>query len=126
MSMRTPLGRVRGHGSAKSGTHHFWLQRLTAMANVPLTVVFFIVVIALLGRNHAAAVGTLGSPLVATLMLLTILSVVRHMHLGMQVVIEDYVHDEGIKVLAIMGNTFFCVVVGLAAAFAILKLSFGV
>ena len=125
MDMRTPLGRVRGLGSAKEGTEHFWRQRLTAVANVPLTIAFVFIVVALLGRNHAAVVQILGSPLVAVIMLLFIMSVTMHMRIGMQVIIEDYVHDENWKLVILMLNTFFSFAVGLAAVFAILKLSFG-
>jgi succinate dehydrogenase / fumarate reductase, membrane anchor subunit len=124
--MSTPLGRVRGLGSARSGTEHFWRQRLTAVANVPLTIAFVLIVMALLGRNHAAVVQILGSPLVAVIMLLFVLSITTHMRIGMQVIIEDYVHDEGHKLVLLMANTFFAVAVGLAAAFAILTLSFKV
>jgi succinate dehydrogenase / fumarate reductase, membrane anchor subunit len=126
MSMRTPLRQVRGLGSAKSGTEHFWHQRLTAMANIPLTVGFVVVVASLMGRNHAAVVQILGSPFVAVLMLLFILSATIHMRIGMQVIIEDYVHDEFAKFTLLIANTFFAVVVALTSAFAILKLSFGV
>jgi succinate dehydrogenase membrane anchor subunit len=125
-NMRTPLGRVRGLGSAKSGTGHFWHQRLTAIANVPLTIAFMVIVIALLGRNHAAAQQILGSPLVAIVMLLFIGSITYHMRLGMQAIIEDYVHHEGWKLALVIANTFFTIAVGLAAVYAILKLSFGV
>jgi succinate dehydrogenase / fumarate reductase membrane anchor subunit len=124
--MSTPLGRVRGLGAARSGTQHFWRQRLTAVANVPLTVAFVLIVVALLGRNHAAVVQILGSPLIAVIMLLFILSVTMHMRIGMQVIIEDYVHDEGTKLALLMANTFFTVAVALASAFAILMLSFKV
>jgi succinate dehydrogenase / fumarate reductase membrane anchor subunit len=124
--MSTPLSRVRGFGAAHSGTEHFWRQRLTAVANVPLVIAFVMIVVALLGRNHAAVVQILGSPLVAITMLLFIFSVTTHMRIGMQVIIEDYVHDEGHKLVLIMANTFFAVAVGLAAAFAILTLSFKV
>ena len=123
---RTPLARVRGLGSAKTGTGHFWHQRLTAVANVPLTIAFVLIVFALLGRNHAAAQQILGTPLVAIVMLLFIGSITYHMRLGMQVIIEDYVHDETAKLALIMLNTFFAVAVALASAYAIFKLSFGV
>jgi len=123
---RTPLARVRGLGSAKTGTAHFWHQRLTAVANVPLTIAFVLIVVALLGRNHAAAQQILATPLVAIVMLLFIGSVTYHMRLGMQVIIEDYVHDEIPKFVLIMLNTFFAVAVALASAYAIFKLSFGV
>ena len=124
--MSTPLARVRGLGSAKSGTEHFWRQRLTAVANVPLTIGFVFIVVGLLGRNHAAVVQILGSPLVAVIMLLFIVSSTTHMRIGMQVIIEDYVHDEGHKFFLLMANTFFAFAVGLASAFAILMLSFKV
>ena len=124
--MSTPLGRVRGLGAARSGTEHFWRQRLTAVANVPLTIAFVFIVIGLLGRNHAAVVQILGSPLVAVIMLLFIVSITTHMRIGMQVIIEDYVHDEGHKFFLLMANTFFAFAVGLASAFAILMLSFKV
>jgi succinate dehydrogenase / fumarate reductase membrane anchor subunit len=123
---RTPLARVRGLGSAKTGTADFWHQRLTAVANVPLTIAFVLIVVALLGRNHAAAQQILGSPLVAIVMLLFIGSITYHMRIGMQVIIEDYVHDEIAKLALIMFNTFFAVAVALASAYAIFKLSFGV
>jgi len=124
--MSTPLGRVRGLGTARSGTQHFWRQRLTAVANIPLTVAFILIVVGLLGRNHAAVVQILGSPLVAVIMLLFLLSVTMHMRIGMQVIIEDYVHDESTKLVLLMANTFFTVAVALASAFAILMLSFKV
>jgi succinate dehydrogenase / fumarate reductase, membrane anchor subunit len=124
--MSTPLGRVLGLGAAKSGTEHFWRQRLTAVANVPLSVAFVFIVVALLGRNHAAVVQILGSPLVAVIMLLFIMSITTHMRIGMQVIIEDYVHDERTKFVMLMANTFFAVAVGFASAFAILMLSFKV
>ncbi len=124
--MSTPLARVRGLGAARSGTQDFWRQRLTAVANVPLTIAFVFIVIGLLGRNHAAVVQILASPLVAVILLLFIFSITTHMRIGMQVIIEDYVHDERMKVALIIANTFFAVAVGLACAFALLMLSFKV
>ena len=125
-NMRTPLARVRGLGSAKSGTGHFWHQRLTALANVPLTIAFVAILISLLGRGHAAVVQILGSPIVAIVMLLFIGSVTYHMKLGMQMIIEDYVHDDRWKFAALIANIFFAIAVGAACAYAMLKLSFGV
>jgi succinate dehydrogenase / fumarate reductase membrane anchor subunit len=124
-SMRTPLGRVRGLGSAKSGTGHFWLQRVTAVANVILTLAFLCVVLSLIGKPYAVAVATLAKPHVAILMLLFVVSGAVHMRLGMQVIIEDYVQHEVLKILAVMANTFFAIAVGAACAFALLKISFG-
>jgi succinate dehydrogenase / fumarate reductase, membrane anchor subunit len=124
--IRTPLARVRGHGAAHSGTGHFWRQRLTAVANIPLTVAVVIIIVMLLGRNQAAVAQILGAPLVAIILLLFIASITTHMRIGMQVIIEDYVHDETARLVLIMGNTFFCIAVALASAYAIFKLSFGV
>jgi succinate dehydrogenase / fumarate reductase membrane anchor subunit len=126
MTMRTPLARVRGLGAARTGTDHFWWQRLTAVANVPLTIAGIVIVISLLGRNHAAVAQILGSPLIAILLLLFIISVTNHMRIGMQVIIEDYVHEDTAKITLIMLNVFYVVAVCLASAYAILKLSFGV
>src|SRR5262244_741855 len=91
---RTPLARVRGFGSARSGTAAFWHQRVTATANIPLTIAAVFIVITLLGRNQPAVAQTLGSPTVAIIMLLFIASTTAHMRIGMQVIIEDYVHDD--------------------------------
>ena len=124
-SLRTPLGRVRYLGSARSGTKHFWHQRLTSVANVPLTIAVVVIIMSLLGRNHAAVVQILGSTFVAITLLLFIVTSAYHMWLGMQVIIEDYVHDEVLKIVTLMANTFFSFAVGAAAVFAILKLAFG-
>jgi succinate dehydrogenase / fumarate reductase membrane anchor subunit len=124
--LRTAARRVRGLGAARSGTRDFWHQRVTSVAGIPLTIALIVIVIALLGRSHAAAVQILGSPLVAIIMLLFILNFTYHMWIGMQEIILDYVHEDKSKFLSLMANTFFVIAVGLACAFAILKLSFGV
>jgi succinate dehydrogenase / fumarate reductase membrane anchor subunit len=124
-SMRTPLARVRYLGAAKSGTRHFWHQRVSAVALVPLTVAFVLIVVGLIGRNHAAAAQILGSPFVAIVMILFVIASTYHMWLGMQVIIEDYVHSES-KLTWLMLNTFFCFTIALCCIYAILKLSFGV
>jgi succinate dehydrogenase / fumarate reductase, membrane anchor subunit len=125
-SMRTPLSRVRALGPSHSGTSDFWRQRLTAVAMVLLILPVIVVVMMLLGRNQAGAKEILGLPLVAIIMLLFIVASVWHMKIGMQVVIEDYVQSEIVKLAAIMANNFFSVAVALASIYAILKLSSGV
>src|ERR1700704_678109 len=125
-TMRTPLGRVRYLGASHSGTSDFWRQRVTAVAMVLLMVPVIVVVMMLLGRNQAGAAQILGSAPIAIIMLLFIVASVWHMKIGMQVVIEDYVHNEVVKLAAVMANNFFSVAVALASIYAILKLSSGV
>ena len=122
---RTPLARVRFRGAAHSGTQTFHLQRLTAVASIPLTIMAIVIVMMVLGRNQAAAAQILGSPLVAIIMLLFVICNVVHMRIGMQVIIEDYVHDDSAKLALLTANTCFSWAVGLIAVYAILKLSFG-
>ncbi|WP_456756374.1 MULTISPECIES: succinate dehydrogenase, hydrophobic membrane anchor protein [unclassified Bradyrhizobium] len=124
--MRTPLERVRGLGSAHTGTGDFWRQRLTAVAMTLLIVPVIVVMIMLVGRNHAGAAQILGSIPIAIILLLFIVASVWHMKIGMQVVIEDYIHNEKLKIASVMANNFFCVAVALASIYAILKLSSGV
>ncbi|KZL28786.1 Succinate dehydrogenase/Fumarate reductase transmembrane subunit [Pseudovibrio sp. Ad37] len=125
IDMRTPLGKVRGLGSAKDGTSHFWRQRLTAVANVFLISFFVILVIALQGADYASFIKALQNPIISTLLLLVILVGCLHMKLGMQVIIEDYFHSEGLKLLLLMGNIFFASFIALASVVAVLKISFG-
>jgi len=125
-SMRTPMSRVRRLGTAKSGTGDFWRQRLTAVAMVLLIVPMIAIVMMLLGRNQAGAAQILGSPLIAIITLLFVIASCWHMKIGVQVVIEDYVHTENLKLALIMANTFFSIAVALAAIYAIFKLSSGV
>jgi succinate dehydrogenase / fumarate reductase membrane anchor subunit len=125
-TMRTPLARVRYLGASHSGTSDFWRQRVTAVAMVLLIVPVIAVVMMLLRSNHAGAAQILGSPAVAIILLLFIIASAWHMKIGMQVVIEDYVLSEKLKLAAIMANNFFSVAVALASVYAILKLSSGV
>ena len=126
MSLGTPLKRVRGLGSAKEGADHFWLQRVTAVANVLLVCFFIGLVLRLIGQSHGTVKAALASPLVSVPLLLLILSATIHMRLGMQTIIEDYVTAEGRKIAALLANTFFAIVVGLVSVYSVLKLSFGV
>ena len=122
--MKTPLKSVRYLGSAKSGTQHFFRQRMTALANVPLVTFFIVLVISLAGAPYQEVVATIGSPMVAIFLSLAIVSVTYHMHLGMQVVIEDYVHAEGPKLLLLVGSAFFAIFIAFASIFSILRISF--
>ena len=125
-SMRTPLARVRNLGSSHSGTGDFWRQRLTAVAMALLIVPVIVVVLMLVGSNQAGAKQIFSSVPIAIIMLLFIIASTWHMRIGMQIVIEDYVHNEKIKLASVMANNFFCVAVALASIYAILKLSSGV
>ena len=125
MNMRTPLKNVRHLGSAKEGADHFWLQRITAVANLFLAIGLIWLLVTTAGADHAAARAMLSHPLVALMLLLFVISGVIHMRLGMQAVIEDYIHGEGTKVFLLMLNTFFAITVGLACVYAVMKLSFG-
>ena len=123
--MKTPLGKVRGLGAARSGTEHFWLSRVTSIAEIPLEIAAIVIVVMLIGAEYNDAVAIIGSPVTAVILLLWLLNATIHMRLGMQVIIEDYVHTELLKLLALMANTFFAVAMGLAGAYAILRISFG-
>jgi len=125
VSMRTPLARAKGLGASGHGVEHWWLHRMTAVSNVPLIIAFVIIVVALAGRSHAQAVAFVAHPVVAILLVLCLISVTNHMRLGMQIVIEDYVHDKGFKIAAVMANNFFTVVIAVICLFSVLKISFG-
>jgi succinate dehydrogenase / fumarate reductase membrane anchor subunit len=123
--MRTPLKNVRYLGSAKEGADHFWLQRVTAVSNLLLTLFVLWLIFHLAGADYARVKRTIGNPLIGLPLILFVISVFMHMRLGMQVIIEDYVHGEGSKIVLLMLNTFFTILVGAACIYAVLKLGFG-
>jgi succinate dehydrogenase / fumarate reductase membrane anchor subunit len=124
MSLKSPLGQVRGLGSAKSGTHHWWAQRVTAVALVPLTLWFVFALATHAGADHASASAWLAHPINSILALLLIAATFHHLHLGLQVVIEDYIHHEGVKIATLMVVKLLSIALGVAAAFAVLKVAF--
>jgi succinate dehydrogenase / fumarate reductase membrane anchor subunit len=123
--MKTPFARVRGLGTAHSGTEHFWMQRLTGIANLPLIIAFLVVIVSLAGSSQASVIARLSNPFIAMILLAALISVLLHMRIGMQVIIEDYVHTELRKIALLMINTFFTLAIGIAATYAILKINFG-
>ncbi len=125
MALRTPLGRVRGLGAAKEGVEHWWMVRLTSIALVPLTIWFVASIVALAGADYAEVVAWLRSPVVAVTMVLLVGITFHHTQAGLQVVIEDYVHDEAAKIAAIIVVKAASLVLGLAGIFAVLKIAFG-
>ena len=122
MKMRTPLSSVRGLGSAKEGTGHFWHQRVTSMASIPLTLFLVVAFVYLNGASYEEAKAFLGSPVVAVLMVATVITMAYHMCIGVQVVIEDYLHTHGVKVLALLLSRFAHVLVAVASVYAILRI----
>ena len=123
--LRTPLSRARGLGSAKEGVHHWWAQRITAVALIPLVVWFAVSLVMLSGADYQVVRAWIGSPLVMVLLILTIGIGLHHGQLGVQVVIEDYVHSDGWKLAFIVAVRFVAVLFGLAATLAILRIGFG-
>lgn len=125
MQMRTMLGRVRGLGSAKEGVEHWWAQRLTAIAMIPLALWFVASVISLAGADHAAVAAWLGSPFSGTLMILLLGATFYHAALGLQVVIEDYVHQEAVKIAILLAVKGGLLVLGVASILSVLRLVVG-
>jgi succinate dehydrogenase / fumarate reductase, membrane anchor subunit len=123
--LRTPLARARGLGSAKGGLHHWWAQRLTAVALIPLVVWFAVSLVMLSGADYGAVRAWIGSPVVMVLLILTIAIGLHHGQLGLQVVIEDYIHSDGWKLAWIILVRFIAVLFGLAAIVAVLRIGFG-
>lgn len=122
---RSALNEVRGLGSAKEGTHHWWLQRLTAVALVPLLLWFSVSLVSLAGADYVEVVAWIRSPWVTVLWVCLIVALFHHAQLGVQVVIEDYVHIEWLKFASIILLKLLSLVLGLASVVAVLKVSFG-
>ncbi len=122
---RSPLSRARGLGSARSGTTHFLSQRWTAIALVPLIIWFVIGIIAHIGASHVVAMTWVGRPLNAVLMALMLGALFHHAQLGLQVVIEDYVHAHGAKIILIVLTKGAALIFGGLAIFAVLRISLG-
>jgi succinate dehydrogenase / fumarate reductase membrane anchor subunit len=126
VSMRTPLARVKGLGASGHGVEHWWVHRMTAVSNIPLIISFVIIIAALAASpSYQEAIAIISHPLVAIILILAVISVTNHMRLGMQIVIEDYVHDKGYKIAAVIANNFYAVIVAVACLYAILKVSLG-
>jgi succinate dehydrogenase / fumarate reductase, membrane anchor subunit len=125
MSLRSPLGRVLGLGSAKDGTGHWWAQRVTAIALLPLTVWFVIALLTLPGMDYETVRTWVSVPITAFLALLLVAVLTYHSYLGTIVIVEDYVSSSGMKVLSLMVLRFLYVLAGGAAIFAILRVAFG-
>ncbi len=123
--LRSPLNRARGLGSAKDGLHHWWMQRLTALALIPLVIWFAISLVMLSGADYGAVRAWIASPVAMVLLILTIVIGLHHGQLGLQVVIEDYVHNDGVKLALIVAVRFIAVFFGLAAVVAIMRIGFG-
>jgi succinate dehydrogenase / fumarate reductase membrane anchor subunit len=124
-TMRTPLARAKGLGAAGHGAGHWWLHRMTAVSNVPLIIAFVIIVAALAGSSYEQALGIVSHPFVALVLILAVISVTNHMRLGMQLPIEDYIHQKGWKLAALIANNFYAVLIAVTCLWAILKVSFG-
>lgn len=125
MTLRSPLARVLGHGSAKEGVHHWWAQRLTSVALVPLTVWFVVSVLSLPSLDHATVSAWVGQLWTAVFLVLLILAAAWHSQLGVRVVVEDYVHGSGMKTLVLALATFFHVLAAVAGVLAVLKVALG-
>ncbi len=123
--LRSPLGRAIGLGSAKEGVEHWWQQRLTAVALVPLTLWFVVAVLGHIGSDHAQFVAWLHAPLPAILLILLIGATFYHAALGMQVVVEDYVHGEGVKLCTLILLRLACFALAVAGIFAVLRIALG-
>jgi succinate dehydrogenase / fumarate reductase membrane anchor subunit len=125
MSLRSPLGRVLGTGAAHDGVRHWWLQRLTSIALVPLTVWFVVSLLALPSLGYGTLVAWMSQSSTALLLILLVLTAAWHSQLGVRVVVEDYVHGAGARTLTLVVISFAHVLLAVAGVFAILKVAFG-
>jgi succinate dehydrogenase / fumarate reductase membrane anchor subunit len=124
MSLRSPLGKVLGTGSAKEGVHHWWLQRLTSIALIPLTIWFVVSLLSLQSFDHVVVVAWMSQSWTALFLILFVLVATWHSQLGVRVIVEDYVHG-GTKTLTLVLLTFIHAIVAVAGVFAVLKVAFG-
>ena len=125
MGTGTGIGRVRGLGSAKHGSMHWWRQRVTAVGNLFLVTWFVVSMFRLPSFEHGLIVQWIGSPIVAVALILMTISVFYHLRLGLQVIVEDYIHEEAGKILFVLLLNFYAVAGGALAIFSILKIAFG-
>lgn len=125
MSLRSPLGKVLGAGSAKQGVHHWWMQRLTSVALVPLSIWFVVSLLSLPSFDHATVVAWMGQSWTALLLILFVLVAAWHSQLGVRVVVEDYVHGAGARTVTLVSVMFAHTLIGAAGVFAVLRVAFG-
>jgi len=125
MSIRTPLGRARGLGSAKTGTDHWWMQRVTALALIPLVIWFVVSMVIVTGADHETALAFIGSPINAVLLTLLIIATFYHGQLGLQVVIEDYIHSKWLEVALILLVKGAAIFLGVASVYAVIAIALG-
>jgi len=124
-TMRTPLARAKGLGPAGHGAGHWWIHRMTAVSNIPLVIAFVIIVASLAGRTYEEAILIVSHPLISILLILAVISVTNHMRLGMQIIIEDYVHDRGWKIATLIANNFYAAIVAVACLYGLIKVGLG-
>ena len=122
--MRSPLGRARGLGSAREGVEHWWMQRVTAVALIPLTLWFAASLIALTGSDYNAVIAWLKAPFVAILMVLLLIALFHHTALGLQVVVEDYVHSDRAKIPTVVAIRLACFALAVTGIFATVRIAF--
>ncbi len=125
MSLRSPLGRVLGAGSAKRGVQHWWMQRLTSVALVPLSIWFVVSLLALPSFEHATLLAWMRQSWTALLLILLVLIGTWHSQLGVRVVVEDYVHGTGVRTVILVSVLFAHTLIGAAGVFAVLRVAFG-